>query len=53
MREYLKGKKSYLIAGATVAVAVVAVLTGELTMLEGVTYLLGGGALAAVRDAIG
>ena len=53
MREYLKGKKSYLIATAAVALAVASVVTGELTLTEGAFFLLGGGALAAVRDAIG
>jgi hypothetical protein len=53
MREKLKGKKSYLFAGFAVALAAWGVISGELTTIEGVTYLLGGGALAAVRGAIG
>ena len=53
MREKLKGKKSYLFAGFAVALGAWGVLTGELTPLEALNYLLGGGALAAVRGAIG
>jgi len=53
MKLYLKGKKSYLFAGLAIAYGLWGVAAGEMTMVEAVDYLLAGGALAAVRDAIG
>ena len=52
MRELLKGRKSYLIAAVVIAVGVYGVASGEMSITEGIDYVLGGGALATVRAAI-
>lgn len=53
MRDKLKGKKSYMIAACVIALGAYGVWTGDISVKEGLTYLLGGGALASMRDALG
>ena len=53
MRDRLKGKKAYMFAALAVALGAWGWSTGELTVLEAVDYVISGGAIAAVRAAIG
>lgn len=53
MREQLKGKKTYLFAAFAVALGIYGAWSGEMTLPESVGYVLNGGALGAVRGAIG
>jgi hypothetical protein len=53
MRAKLKGKKSYIVSVLAIGLGVLGVATGEMTWIQGIEFILGGGALAAARDAIG
>jgi len=53
MREKVKGKKTYVFAVLAVALGVWGIASGDMTQTEGITYILNGGALGAIRGAIG
>ncbi len=53
MRKFLKGKKSYAVAVAAIALGGWGLASGELSTFEAINYIPGGGALSAVRGAIG
>ena len=52
-REQLKGKKAYLFAALAVGLGAWGWYAGELSAREALEYVISGGALAAVRAAIG
>lgn len=49
---FLKGKKTFLIAGGIVVYTLVQCLTGAMSWDEGAYFILGGGALATLRDGL-
>lgn len=56
-KSWLKGKKTFIIAGLMVAVSLVELLTGEITLVqfidgENLTLLLEGTGLATIRAGI-
>ena len=48
----LKGKKTYIVAVGAVVAAIVAFLTGEMTLAEAVNSGLVGAGLATLRNAV-
>lgn len=49
---FLQGKKTYIVAVATVVFAVAGVIVGQLSIKEAIELVLGGGALASLRKAL-
>ena len=52
MLEKVNGKKSFMVALGLILTAVGGVLSGAMTLNEGIILALNGGAVAALRDAI-
>ncbi len=52
MKEFLSGKKSYIVAAALIIYAVTGVFTGNLSQDAAITLVLNGLGLGALRNAI-
>jgi len=52
LMKFVDGNKSYLVAVAAVLYGVYMGVWGDMSTMEAVNYVLGGGALAAVRSAM-